>query len=124
MKERSKGEVVGVEWSIREVSRGELVGVCSYEELVVLAAADLSVTYRISIDVFKLPKFLTFAWNPISEVIYVGGLFSKLVGFDASGEFVTELCPFMTCRKIVFSPKGELFAITATAKGRVLKFNL
>ena len=45
---------------------GELVGVCSYEELVVLAACDLSIACRISRTTFNLPKLLTFAWHPVS----------------------------------------------------------
>lgn len=41
---------------------------------------------------------LCFEWHPISELLYVGGLFDCSYGFDVNGELVTSITPFIKSR--------------------------
>lgn len=54
----------------------------------------------------------------------MGGVFAKLIGFDCAGKIVNEVYSFGTSRKLVFSPRGELFSIAATGKGQLVRYSL
>ena len=57
--------------------------------LIVNAIDELRVALIIERTKFSLDRFLCFEWHPISEILYIGGLFDKIIGVDSVGELIT-----------------------------------
>lgn len=59
----------------------------------------------------EVGKFLSFDFDINQEIIYVGGLFNKIMMFDFGGELITEIKPFKMVREVLITPKRDLLAI-------------
>lgn len=57
--------------------------------VIVNAIDELSVVLIIERTQFSLERFLCFEWHPVSEILYIGGLFDKIIGVDSLGELIT-----------------------------------
>jgi hypothetical protein len=57
--------------------------------VIVNAIDELSVVLIIERTKFSLERFLCFEWHPVSEILYIGGLFDKIIGVDSLGELIT-----------------------------------
>ena len=65
---------------------------------------------------------LSIAWNPVTELIYAGGLFSQLLAFNTYGDLVSSVTPFIQSREMLFL-HGDLYAISATC-GLLIRYCL
>ncbi len=70
----------------------------------------------------EIGRFLSFDFDMNEEIIYVGGLFNKLMIFDFGGELVSEIKPFKMVRDIIITPKRDLLAIEAVKKGGLFRY--
>jgi hypothetical protein len=117
------GWVTQVKWSRFQQPGRDCIAICAYDKVLVVSALDeLRIVLTIDRKRLAIGKFLCFEWHPISEILYVGGLFDKLLGLDAGGELATELNPYCKTRELVFSPAGKLFTIGATKQGQLVRY--
>ena len=117
------GWVNQMKWSRFPHSARELIAICAHDRLIVVnAAQELRVVLTLDRRRVAPGRLLCFEWHPVSEILYVGGLFDKILGFDCGGELATELNPYCKTRELVFSPSGKLFSIGATTQGQLVKY--
>lgn len=72
--------------------------VLSYDKIRMYSRKKLQFLFEIERKVLKKERFLCAQIHPISNIVYAGGLFEGLIGFNNKGEIVNEIYTYTKIR--------------------------